>query len=130
MKLHFPYFDQRNQKLSTPDPCDEKVVVIFYFSFPIPLFSQPHIFISQTIPAAFGLSLSGTAGLGDDALELVNLGLGTAESSELRGGFVSFWRRGRERGWDVGGWMLTRFFASLRARLSRLLRSSSMTRRS
>lgn len=70
--------------------------------------------------------VTGTAGLGDDALELVDLRLGAAESSELGEG-VSDVCRG---GWRRRGVKHTLFLASLRARLSLLLRRSSMTRRS
>lgn len=61
--------------------------------------------------------------LSNHALELINLGLSTAESTELF--TVSFH--------VVRGWMPqehTRFLASLRARLSLLFRSNSITRRS
>lgn len=69
--------------------------------------------------------VTGTAGLGDDALELVDLRLGAAESSEL-GRTVSDVSTGLE----IEGVKHTLFLASLRARLSLLLRRSSMTRRS
>jgi hypothetical protein len=63
------------------------------------------------------------ASLGDDALELVDLLLGTAEGTELLS-CVSL-----DMVLCVSG-RRTLFLASLRARLSLLFRSNSMTRRS
>lgn len=69
--------------------------------------------------------VTSTAGLSDDALELVNLGLGTTEGTELQCELVLI-------SWgECGVWVRrTLFLASLRARLSLELRSNSMTRRS
>lgn len=66
--------------------------------------------------------VAGSSGLGDHTLELINLRLGTSESTELLQ--LSETHRGREQ------IAHTLFFASLRARLSLLLRRSSITRRS
>ena len=85
--------------------------------------------------------MAGSARLGDDALELVDLRLGTAESTELDHSmlvyclfFSSFLALDGSviegRGDARKGGRLTLFLASLRARLSRLLRSNSITRRS
>jgi hypothetical protein len=66
--------------------------------------------------------VSGTAGLSNDSLELVDLLLSTTESTELsHSQYFHLYPipPGRKR---------TLFLASLRARLSALLRSNSMTR--
>lgn len=70
-----------------------------------------------------------TTGLGDDTLELVDLLLGTAESTELW--VVLAFAVARQIGMigiEMQGHTL--FLASLRARLSLLFRRSSITRRS
>ena len=72
--------------------------------------------------------MTGAAGLGDDALELVDLLLGTTESSEL--GKEDSLVKIEQAGGVDRGYLLTRFFASFLARLSLLLRSNSITRRS
>ena len=71
--------------------------------------------------------MAGAAGLSDDALELVDLLLGTAEGSELDIMLVPEVVGGEEGRRES---RRTLFFASFLARLSRLLRRSSITRRS
>lgn len=70
--------------------------------------------------------VTGTAGLGDDLGHLVDLGLGTAEGAEL----WKTWLAGHDARGVVSNEPRTLFLASLRARLSLELRSSSITRRS
>lgn len=69
--------------------------------------------------------VTGTAGLGDDALEFVDLLLGTDEGTELR-------NRSQQDDLVAAAVerlvMHTLFLASLRARLSLELRSNSITR--
>lgn len=73
--------------------------------------------------------MTDTAGLGDDALELVDLLLGTAESTELeREVSISYVEHGNQMISKRKGGVRTLFLASLRARLSLELRSNSITR--
>ncbi len=67
--------------------------------------------------------MTGPARLGNDTLDLVHLALSTAKGTELPCTLVG-------RGKEEATVELTRFFASLRARLSLLLRRSSRMRRS
>lgn len=115
-------------------------VLVMGMSFFI-LLPLPKVYIPPNRSAVFFLSfvmcekkvhrLVSTTGLGDDALELVDLSLGTAEGTELGAELLVF-PVAREIGVAVGCVALRRtlFLASLRARLSLLFRSSSMTRRS
>ena len=93
-----------------------KDVLLFLPDFPLRFLYKSHTLMTERL-------VTGTAGLGDDTLELVDLLLGTAESTELL--LVSM----RVCAWTVVG-RHTLFLASLRARLSLEFRRSSMTRRS
>lgn len=92
---------------------------------PVPSFPFPsHANISS--PRNVENLVTGTAGLGDDLGHLVDLRLSTAEGTEL-------WRTGlaRDNSYEKSSnGPRTLFLASLRARLSLELRSSSITRRS